>query len=326
MAAAGELCRSRKEAVDESCKVRVGRLAGGQAGRVASFQLAHLGLSRTTVANWVHAGYLHDVLPRVYAVGHVAASREADLWAAVLYAGPGAVLSHLTAAWWRGLVAFPGPAIHVSTPRSCISRPRVIVHGRRAQRERAIIRGLPVTPVAETLLGLAACTPDLVLVRKALARIEYAHGPLDVASLRAACSRGRPGSARLQHALDGYDVRLADANGPLEDDFFQFCVQRARKGIPRPRLNVTIAGVMVDAYFPDHGLVVELDGDANHRTPAQRRRDRRNEAILRAHGLEVVRYDWALLGHEPELVEADLLRALARAATRRRLGGRARSS
>lgn len=292
---------------------------------MATYQLAWLGVGRSTSQRWAAAGYLHEAMPRVYAVGHVAASREADLWAAVLYAGPGAVLSHLTAAWWRGLVAFAGPAIHVSTPRSCISRPRVIVHGRRAPRERAIIRGLPVAPVAETLLGLAACTPDLVLVRKALARIEYAHGTLDVASLRAACGRGRGGSARLRHALDGYDVRIADANGPLEGDFFQFCVQRARKGIPRPRLNVTIGGVMVDAYFPDHGLVVELDGDANHRTPAQRRRDRRNEAILRAHGLEVVRYDWALLRHEPELVEVDLLQALARAASRRRVRDRARS-
>jgi very-short-patch-repair endonuclease len=307
-----ELCRIRPEGSDESCKVRVARVAGRQAGRVATYQLASLGVPSSTIHDWANAGYLHEAMPRVYAVGYVAASRKADLWAAVLYAGPGAALSHLTAAWWCGLVEFPGPAIHVCTPRSCVSRPRVIVHGRRPAYERALVRGLPVSALADTLLGLAACTPDLVLVRKALARIEYAHGTLDITSLRAACGRGRVGSARLQRALDGYDARLADANGPLEDRFFGFCEQRARKGIPRPRLNVTIGGVMVDAYFPDHGLVVELDGDANHRTPAQRRRDRRNDAILRAHGVEVLRYDWALLEREPELVEADLLRALAR--------------
>jgi hypothetical protein len=59
-------------------------------------------------------------------------------------------------------------------------------------------------------------------------------------------------------------------------------------------------------------LVVELDGDGNHRTPAQRRRDRRNELILRRHEIEVVRYDWALVQHEPDLTEQDLLAALAR--------------
>ena len=31
-------------------------------------------------------------------------SVEADLTAAVLYAGPGAMLSHSTALWWRGLI------------------------------------------------------------------------------------------------------------------------------------------------------------------------------------------------------------------------------
>jgi very-short-patch-repair endonuclease len=294
----------------------VARLASRQSGRVATYQLASLAIGRSTIHDWTNAGYLHEVMPRVYGVGHVAASREADLWAAVLYAGPGAALSHMMAAWWRGLIEFPGPAIHVSTPRSCISRPRIIVHGRRSNRERAVVRGVPVTPTVETLLGLAACTPDLTLVRKALARIEYAHGTLDVGSLRAACRRGRAGSARLNRALDAHDPRLAHVNGPLEGGFFAFCERRVRKGIPRPRLNVTIGGVIVDAYFPDHGLVVELDGDANHRTPAQRRRDRRNEAILRAQGLEVLRYDWALLEREPELVEVDLLRALARRSVR----------
>jgi very-short-patch-repair endonuclease len=290
----------------------VARPAGAQAGRVAVFQFARLGVSRTTVHDWVAAGYLQEALPRVYCVGHAAPSREADLWAAALYAGPGAAVSHLTAAWWRGLVDFPGSAIHVSTSRSCVSAPGVVVHGRRAGLRRTVVRGMPVTTVADTLLGLAAGTPDLRLVRKALARIEYARGTLDGVSLRAACRRGRPGSARLSRALDGHDPRLGQTNGPLEDGFFRFCERRARRGIPLPQGNVTIGGVMVDAYFPDHGLVVELDGDANHRTPAQRRRDRRNETMLRGLGLEVLRYDWALLEREPALVEADLLRALAR--------------
>jgi hypothetical protein len=112
-------------------------VAGSQAGRVAVFQFAHLGVGRTTIHDWVAAGYLRAALPRVY------------------------------------------------------------------------FRGMPVTTVADTLLGLAACTPDLLLVRRALARIEYTQGALDDASLRTACRRGRPGSARLNRALDGHDPRLA---------------------------------------------------------------------------------------------------------------------
>jgi len=309
--------------LDEIAKVRVGTFAGEHWGRVAAFQFAHLGVGRSTVHNWTRAGYLYEVLPTVYGVGHAAASREAELYAAVLCAGPGAALSHLTAAWWRGLVEFPGPVIHVTTPRRRACPPGIRLHARRSPVPRVLLRRIPVTTLAETLLGLAACTPDLMLVRKALARIEYVDGMLDVGPLRAVCGRGRPGSGRLNHALDSYDPRLAHANGRLELGFYAFCEHRQRKGIPLPELNVSIDGVMVDAYFRAHALVVELDGDANHRTPAQRRRDRRNEVILRGHGIEVVRYDWALVEHEPRLVERDLLATLARRAelVRRRARG-----
>ena len=266
-------------------------LAERQAGRIAAFQLRHLGVGATTTARWTRAGYLHQVLPRVYGVGHVAPNREADLWAAVLYAGPDGTLSHLTAAHWRDLADFPGRVIHVSTPRACAGLPGVAVHGRRAHLRRELVDGMPVTTVAQTVLDVAASTSDLVLVRKLLAEIEYRTGTLDVDRLRVVCGRGRRGSVRLSQALDVYDPRLAHANGRLELGFYVFCERRQRKGIPLPELNVTIDGVRVDAYFRAHGLVVELDGDDNHRTPAQRRRDRRNELILRAHGIEVVRYD-----------------------------------
>ena len=308
-----ELCDLRTEGLYADHKVRVGQLASGQAGTVAGFQLRRLGIGRTNVRNWVRAGYLHDRLPGVYAVGHEARSNEADLWAAVLYAGPGAALSHLTAAWWRGLVEFPGRTIHVSTARQLASRPGILVHGRRPERERVLVRRMPVTSFAETMLGLAACTPDLTLVRKALARSEYAVGMLELGALRAVCRHGRPGSARLNVALDRYEPRLADTNGGLEADFLVFC---ERTGMPVPLCNCKVAGVIVDAYFPQHSLVVELDGDANHRTPTQRRRDMRNEVTLRALGIEVVRYDPVLLRREPMLVEADLLDALARGAVR----------
>ncbi len=218
----------------------------------------------------------------------------------------------MTAAHWRGLAEFPGPIIHVSTPRACVSRPGLGVHGRRARLERQIVDGMPVTTVAQTALDLAASTPDLKLVRKLLAELEYRTGTLDVDRLRVVGGRGRRGSVRLGEALATYDPRLAHTNGRLELGFYVFCEQRTERGVPLPECNVIVAGVQVDAYFRAYALVVELDGDANHRTPAQRQRDRRNELILRGHQIEVVRYDWALVEHEPELVECDLLAALAR--------------
>jgi hypothetical protein len=80
-----------------NAKVRVAALARSQAGRVRHDQLLPL-VGETTIRRWVRDGYLYPELPRVYAVGHAASSTEADLAAALLYAGPGAMLSHVTAA------------------------------------------------------------------------------------------------------------------------------------------------------------------------------------------------------------------------------------
>ena len=84
-----------------------------------------------------------------------APSREADLWAAILYAGPGAMLSHGTAAHWRGLIDYPPPTIEVSTPRKTKSISGVKVYARR-EFQRDFHDRLPVTSIAQTVLDLAA--------------------------------------------------------------------------------------------------------------------------------------------------------------------------
>src|ERR1700722_2293676 len=97
---------------------RFRNLVKRQHGRVTWAQMQALGAPRATVAGWVKSGYLTRVVPKVYAVGHVAPSEMADLWTAVLYAGPGGMLSHESAAHHRGLIIYPPRTIHVSTPRS----------------------------------------------------------------------------------------------------------------------------------------------------------------------------------------------------------------
>ena len=57
--------------------------------------------------------------------------------------------------------------------------------------------------------------------------------------------------------------------------------------------------------------MVELDGYDNHSSRAQIKRDRRKELELRAAGFLVIRYTWEQIVHQPEVVAADLLAALA---------------
>jgi hypothetical protein len=84
---------------------RVMRIADLQWGRISRRQLHDVGASQGRIARWVRDGYLRQVLPHVYALGHIADSVEADLIAAILYAGPGAMLSHATALWWHANAA-----------------------------------------------------------------------------------------------------------------------------------------------------------------------------------------------------------------------------
>jgi predicted transcriptional regulator of viral defense system len=253
------------------------------------------------ISRWIKDSYLHRVLPGVYAVGHPASSTEADLAAALLYAGPGAMLSHSTAAWWRGLLDDQPRQIHISTPRQCGSQPGITVHARRAF-DRVWHRGLPMTTLPQTFLDLAATHP-LRTVRRALAKADYAH-LLDVPAIEARLGKGRPGSAKLRLALERHQPELANSKSRLEALFFEICEEA---GFSLPVLNQYIAGWQVDAVWPEKGIAVELDGYGNHHTPAQLRRDRRKELALRNAGLTPVRYSEEQLNQRAEVI-ADLWR------------------
>jgi very-short-patch-repair endonuclease len=283
---------------------RLRSLLDRQHGRVTRAQLDALGFTGSNIARWIEHERATRVLPKVYALGHTAPSREADLWAAVLYAGPDAMLSHMTAAHWYGWLSRPSQSIEVSTPRSKIqSLPGAIrVHNRRPV-ARAFHHGMPITRRSQTLLDLASLG-DPNLVRRALAQLDYRR-ELNVAEIERACGRGRPGSRLLRRALKAHQPRLAYANGRLEEDFLLWCA--ARK-LPLPRLNVPVHGVLVDAYWPAHALVVELDGHDNHSSRAQLRRDHANDLALRATGITVLRYDWALLHGGSEQIYRELVK------------------
>ncbi len=286
------------------------RAADLQWGRVSARQLRELGATEGRITRWIRDGYLRQILPHVYAVGHVAESVEAELIAAVLYAGPGAMLSHATALWWYGLLDQRPARIHVSTPRKAASPPGLEVHGRR-RLELVHHRRLPATTVSQALLDFAATAPLNGVVR-ALAEGDYQR-VLDRGELRALCGPGRPGSSTLKKALRRHAPELARTKSELERAFHALC---RRGGIADYEVNRRLCGIIVDAFWPEVGVVVELDGVQGHATPAQMRRDHRRDLMLRAAGYVVVRYSYDQVTYEPELVLADLRAVLASAAAR----------
>src|SRR4051794_41519191 len=117
----------------------IGRAAWNLARRqhyvITRAQLLALGFSSEAVAHRLATGRLHQVYRGVYAVGRRELSEHGSFMAAVLACGPGAALSHDTAAvlWrirrWRG-----GP-IHVSVPYPAQARHKGIKIHRRTSFE-----------------------------------------------------------------------------------------------------------------------------------------------------------------------------------------------
>jgi very-short-patch-repair endonuclease len=240
----------------------------------------------------------------VYTLGHRSIPIEGRLVAALLYAGPDALLSHTTAAWWWGLIEGRPPLIHVSCPRRVGRSNGVIVH-QRSYLDPARHRRFPITSVAQTLLDYAA-EAQLLDVRRALAQADYRR-LLDPDEVHAVLGQGRNGTATLRAALGRHEPTLARARSWLEVAFVPLCESA---GIPLPEINVRVADWTVDALWREERVVVELDGYDNHSTRAQMERDRRKELDLRAAGFLVVRYTRDQVVFRPELVAADLLARL----------------
>jgi len=311
----GEGCKKCAARRHASAKLRLADVADGQAGRAARFQLRALGIPRAVAGRWIADGYLHPVLPGVYGVGHAASSEAADLWSTVLYAGPGAGVGGLAGALWRGVVKWrTAEAIEVSTTRRCRSltadHPEnrlgkaIVVRSRRSV-QRRFYRGVPTTTIPQIVLDLAA-TGDVELVRFALAQLDFMR-ILNVRALERVCGQGIPGTVVLREAMGRPQPLFARARSQFEVRLVQVC---ELTGIPLPDdMDVKVAGHEVDAVWWDEMVIVECDGEGNHNTWRQRRRDSARDMELRDLGFLVIRYTTDRLD-DLWAVHADLTRQL----------------
>jgi predicted transcriptional regulator of viral defense system len=132
-------------------------LAQRQRGVVSRSQAMRAGLSPGMIKFRVRSGQWQQLHPGVYATFTGVPGRGAWLWAAVLSAGPGAALSHQTAAELHGLTDSPTNPIHVtvSRQRHVVAVSGVSLH--RSARTVEAIQGQsypPRTTVEETVLDL----------------------------------------------------------------------------------------------------------------------------------------------------------------------------
>jgi hypothetical protein len=142
----------------------------------------------------------------------------------------------------------------------------------------------PGTTVARTLLDLAATLP-FADVRRARAEADHRR-LLRPQEVERVLGRGRPGSAALRGAVERHLPALAETLSALEERFLILCES---SGMTPPEVNVTLAGLKVDALWRGQRVIVELDGHEAHSYPAAAERDRRRDLILRGAGYKIRR-------------------------------------
>jgi len=134
----------------------VADLARRQYGVVTRTQLRTIGLGRRAIELRIANGRLHVVHRGVYAVGHALMSREARWMAAVLAAGPGAVLSHASAAAHLGIRPPGAVTTDITIERLLRSRPGIRLHYTQLPPDEVMVHeAIPVTTPTRTLFDLA---------------------------------------------------------------------------------------------------------------------------------------------------------------------------
>jgi hypothetical protein len=296
--------------VEHAIDAELARLAGRQHGVVATRQLSALGLARGGVAARARAGRLHRVHRGVYAVGHTVLTVNGRRMAAVLAAGPGAVLSHASAAalWDIRPTSATRIDISVRSAGGRAKRPGLRIHRTPTLQTDEITahQGIRVTSPARTLLDLASSLPRRALERaldEAEIRELYDRRALEAVALAHA---GEHGARALAEALaqDG-DPVLTDSE--LEEIMLGLCDEQQ---LERPTPRAWVAGLRVDFLFAASRLVVETDGYRYHRTRRAFERDRERDAILARAGYRTLRFTHRQLTREPALV-AETIRSSA---------------
>jgi very-short-patch-repair endonuclease len=238
-------------------------------------------LSRDEIAHDVKRGRLIRVHQGVYAVGHEALSDRGRMIAALLAAGPGAALSHRTAAYlWKLIPAMP-PFIDVTlTDRVPRRRGNLRVH--QARRLETTTRNrLPTTTPLETIAQLPPDERDRARAEALVLKLIP----------RSADDHAEPTRSELERAL----------------------LPALEKGrLPGPLVNHRVLGREVDFFWPGHDLIVETDGWRTHGHRRAFERDRARDAALQAHGYTVVRFTWRQVMEETMLVTVRIAQLLAR--------------
>ena len=214
-----------------------------QHGAIARRQLLQLGLGPRQIERRIASGRLHPVWRGVYAVGRPTVGRRGRWMAAVLACGPGAALSHGSAAALWGFATEQDGLIDISVlSRRRSRRPGIRVHRRTdaALADTVVWEGIPVTTPARTLIDQATRLRPMQLERAVNEADKLGRIRADALQGSLEDFRGQPGVAPLREVLDPATFRLSDSE--LEQQTRRLA---GAAGLPQPETKVWVNGYEV---------------------------------------------------------------------------------
>lgn len=271
-------------------------LARDQAGVVTRKQALAAGMSVGAITAKLEFGRWRRVHSGVYATFTGPMTRDAQLWAAVLAAGPGAQLSHETAAEINRLTDRRSPFTHVTIPanRRITAPEGVVIHlSSQLSFGWRFARGIPPHTFAEeTIVDLVHAATDLndviAYVTGGFAKNRVSEGRLrEVAAAR----------KKLRWRADLTEIIVAGAGGAHSVIEYRYDrdVEQAH-GLPTAVKQVKYTKPdgsrgYRDRCYEKYKLIVELDGKQYH--PLEHRgrdQDRDNDATATVGS--TLRYGW----------------------------------
>jgi hypothetical protein len=271
-----------------------------QATAIARRQGQDVGVDPETMRTRVRSGRWQRLQRGVYAAFSGDPGRETVLWAALLRAGPGAVLSHQTAAERHGLIDEPSPVITMTVPAARhpaqVKIPGVVIHRSDAilhTRHPAMLP--PCTRVEDTVLDLIQIAPSFDDAYAWICR---------------AIGRRRTTVDRIRQAMETrkkmrWRRELLVALGDVGEGALSLLEYRYVRRVERPhglpaarrqaRIRRHTGNRYLDNLYENYGVCSELDGTAAH--PADEQwRDKRRDNAHAVQGIVTLRFGFLDLG------------------------------
>jgi hypothetical protein len=299
------------------------QLLNDQAGVATRQQVIGTGMTRHALYARLESKRWQQLHRGVYASFSGPLGRDCLLWAAVLGAGPRAVLSHQTAAEMSGLARSTANGstgrgygdstrlIHVTVPHDHrpVTLNGVRVHySRRVDEARHPVLEPARTRVEETILDLAVASATVLdAVGWVLRGCASRRTTPDRVQAAMALRPRMKWRAALTGALG--DAR-AGVQSPLEGNYLHGVEEPHGLPVGIRQRRVTAGGTHYeDVHYRRYGLVVELDGQAAH-PETERGQDRRRDNATAAAGHATLRYTWPDVTLAPCRVAAEVGQAL----------------